>query len=236
MAAALGASCSLFTDLSGLSSGGGGGADASDHDVESLDDASPTRSPDASARSDAAVASDAGASDADVVVVPDSGEDASTVCTGSPLAGSNDLAGTVDDVIVSGIFDTYGYIGRTSGVARCAWLYVAAPSSDIELVVYADDGTGTAPHALLARATLSPSTVGWNSAPLDVPVTTTAGNVLWIGFSALGPDGAHIRSKNGCQTPLSLQAGQGANGAPPDPFVLSKAYPGQCDGAAYLTR
>ncbi len=213
------AGCSLLTDLTGLT---GGALSTDDRDASSPADATLD-----AATLDAFVPSDAG-----------SDTSSSSPCGSGPptrLVGSNDLTNTIDDRLAVGVFDTYGYLATTDGLARCAWLYASGVpiSGAFTLAVYANDASTDDPAALLAKARLTSVAIGWNAAPLDKPVVVAAGQTLWLGFSGESEGGA-IRTLQGCATALSNHVGEGLGAVPRDPFVLVNEYPTNCGAAAYL--
>lgn len=51
---------------------------------------------------------------------------------------------------------------------------------DIQLGVYADNGSGTLPGTLLGRSEITPASVGWNTLELTTTVNITSGTVYWL--------------------------------------------------------
>jgi hypothetical protein len=52
---------------------------------------------------------------------------------------------------------------------------------NIQLGIYADNGSGTAPGALIGSSALTPGTVGWNTLSLTSTVNITSGTIYWLG-------------------------------------------------------
>src|SRR5207248_2109903 len=111
-----------------------------------------------------------------------------------PCSSATVLVGT--DVVfgksadsTSQAIDAVGFTVAGAAVARCAWIYVSgvvdasAMTTTIALGVYTNSA-GDAPSSLLAHATVVGVVPGWNHAQLDVPLSLTASEDLWLAYSS----------------------------------------------------
>jgi len=185
-------------------------------------------------------ASDGGDGSTDVVlsdaindVVSEPSVDAGP-CVASPLIGTSDVSGLMNDYISQGALDVIRFTTKDAGTARCAWLYVQAIEPQVSSVfvgAYDLDVSGN-PSKLLATASLSaPPKVGWNAAVLDSPLTLDAGQQLWIG--AVSPTGnLPVLDTTQCSASNAVREDQPVT-FPPSTFVQTATFPA-CDMGVYL--
>jgi hypothetical protein len=227
MAATIGiAGCRLFVDLDGLT--GGPDHDAApeaQHDVVDTTDAT-----------DVATGSDAtDAGDGDGLGFDSS--DAPTPCTlAIPLLGSDVIAGKGSDGTPNGATDATGFTAAKAGVAQCAWFWVeniqdASGGMDVSFGVYTN-GAGDSPDTLIAKATLKSVVPGWNKAPLDVPVTLSAGEDLWIGITpSTGAVGERVSGTCG---PRLYEHADSTDPTLPTKFKVDATFTDTCSMTAYI--
>lgn len=77
------------------------------------------------------------------------------------------------------------YTATDSGPVLNMSVYLSSVDSfcpNIQLGIYADNGSGTAPATLLGSSTLSAGAVGWNTKTLTTTVNMTSGTIYWLGL------------------------------------------------------
>lgn len=116
------------------------------------------------------------------------------------------------------------YTAAQTGSIMNMSLYMVSVDSfcpNIQLGIYADNGSGTAPGALLGSSALTPGVVGWNTLPLTSTVNITSGTVYWLG------------AYTNCDDTLRYTAGVGTRAYQEDvstlqnPFVSGASSSGQ---------
>lgn len=78
---------------------------------------------------------------------------------------------------------------------------------NIQLGVYADNGSGTAPGTLLGKSTLSAGTAGWNTKSLTTTVDITSGTIYWLGLFTDCDDTIRIVSGTGTRSHIENVSG-----------------------------
>lgn len=133
--------------------------------------------------------SDAGGSnipDADAATLVDGTTPSNCSLDSMVVAGSTTITtvATNLDTVITGFLDLYGYTGSTLATAKCVRIYIEKVSTanamtpQVLVGVYSDSSGH--PANLLAQASFS-ATVGWNAAPLNIPVSFSPTATVWIG-------------------------------------------------------
>jgi hypothetical protein len=117
----------------------------------------------------------------DETIVADSGPD---VPVGpAHLFGDTNVESTQDSIAMS-TPDGFRHQAVAGGNAQTVWIYVDSQTSGatFDVGIYDDDNTTTPeqPKGLLAFASFSSVTSGWNSQTLSTPITITQDSYYWI--------------------------------------------------------
>lgn len=100
------------------------------------------------------------------------------------------------------------------------YTFVDSFCPDVQLGVYADNGSGTAPGALLGSSEKSAATIGWTTKPLTSTVTVTTGTVYWIAVANDCDNTARITTGSGTRARMT-------GGALPSTFAAESTSTGQ---------
>jgi hypothetical protein len=104
----------------------------------------------------------------------------STNTLGDNTIGATDGTGNYQHVQAQKITAT-----ETGSVMNMS-VYMASVDSfcpNIQLGIFADNGSGTAPGSLLGKSEQSAGTTGWNTKPLTSTVNVTSGTTYWLGLA-----------------------------------------------------
>lgn len=107
--------------------------------------------------------------------------------------------------------------------------YVDSFCPNIQMGIYADNGSGTAPGTQLGVTTYSAATVGWNTKNLTSTVNITSGTTYWMGLYTSCDDGTRITPSIGNR----YHYGGSAVGGLPTSFSSGSSSTGQL--ALYAT-
>lgn len=74
---------------------------------------------------------------------------------------------------------------------------------NVQLGVYADNGSGTSPGALLGKSTQSAATTGWNTKQLTSTVNLTSGTIYWLALATDCDDTAKVTTGIGTRAHMT---------------------------------
>lgn len=138
---------------------------------------------------DGSTSSDGGTDARDDASAPLDGSVTNNCTLDSPVvAGSTETssAATNLDSVVTGFLDLYGYTNIKLATAKCVRIYIEkiSPANgkvpQVLIGVYSDSLSH--PTTLLAQASFT-AAIGWNTAPLNIPVSFSPTATVWIGAS-----------------------------------------------------
>lgn len=111
---------------------------------------------------------------------------ASSIAGGATSKLGNTAIGTTDNT------DNYQHIQaqkltatETGSIMNMSAYFSAVDSfcPGIQMGIYADNGSGTSPGALLGKSIQSAGTTGWNTLPLTSAVNITSGTIYWLALA-----------------------------------------------------
>jgi hypothetical protein len=114
--------------------------------------------------------------------------------TGTLLVGNTVVEGLADG-ITTGQSEAWPFTAVASGTANSALLYLDSTSSAQGVLVGLYSNSSGAPGSLLATATISSPTSGWNSANFSSPPTITSGTQYWIAVLGTGTGQVVVRDR-----------------------------------------
>lgn len=101
-----------------------------------------------------------------------------TTTFGDTNINSNDITSTYQRVLAN------KYTAAQSGTIQSMSVYTSAVDTscpNIQLGVYADNGSGTAPGTLIGASSLTPASVGWNTVSMTSTINISNGTTYWLG-------------------------------------------------------
>jgi hypothetical protein len=104
----------------------------------------------------------------------------STTTIGDSTIGATDGTGNYQHV------QAQKYTATETGSILNMSVYLSSVDSfcpNVQLGVYADNGSGTAPGSLLGKSAQTAGTTGWNTMPLTASVNVTSGTIYWLSLA-----------------------------------------------------
>ena len=151
---------------------------------------------------------------------------ASSIAAGATSNLGNSTTGDTDSTSNYRKVQANKYTASQTGSVMTMSLNMVSADSfcpNIQLGVYADNGSGTAPGALLGSSALTPGTVGWNTVPLTSTVNITSGTVYWLS------------AYTNCDDTLRYTTGVGTRAFQDDVSSLQTPFSSSASGSGQLS-